>query len=79
MKKILSTCSLAAVLAGASLSFAKDPIDSQIEKTGKPKTETLADAIRWEKAKDAAAAREARKTGTAKAAAKKTSTTSEAR
>lgn len=67
MKKILSTCSLIAVLAGASISFAaKDPIDAQIEKTGKPKTESLADAIRYEKAKEAAAEREARKSAPSK-------------
>ena len=71
MKKFLSLCSLFAVLAGSSLSFAKDPIDAQIEKTGKLKTESLAEAIRYEKAKQAAAEREARKSAPAAKMAKK--------
>jgi hypothetical protein len=52
---------LAPLAAGAAAPAAakSDPIDAAIERTKQPKTETLAEAIRYEKMKDEAAARQA--------------------
>jgi hypothetical protein len=60
MRKLLTLTVFTVWAAIGAAADKRDPIDAAIERTKQPKTETLAEAIRYEKMKDEAAARQAR-------------------
>ncbi len=60
MRKLLTLTVFTVWAAMGAAADKRDPIDQAIDRTKQPKTETLAEAIRYEKMKDAAAERQAR-------------------